>query len=260
MVLTPQELRALSPEAVGLKKQIDDKLKFLDQQNHFEILGVGRDAARDHIKTNYISLAKIFHPDRLGQFKLEALRPDVEKLFGRISEAQATLLDERRRKEYIDMLDGAARGDAEKARKLLDAEREFQQGEMAMRQRQMAQAEEHFRQAVELNPEEGEHHALLAWAMYQNPAHLRERVLDMVKQGLSRAIKLSRNNPRPYYLLGELFLAENDLDRAVASFRKALELREDHVDAERGLRLALMRREKSGADKKGGLFDRFRRK
>src|SRR5207245_2897049 len=74
--LTDQELRALTPEAQALKKQIDDKLKFIDQQNHFDLLGVGRDAQREQIKTAYIQLAKTFHPDRLGQFKLEVLRND----------------------------------------------------------------------------------------------------------------------------------------------------------------------------------------
>jgi hypothetical protein len=111
---------------------------------------------------------------------------------------------------------------------------------------------------VELNPEEGEHHALLAWAMFQNPAHVPAAISETVKQGLTRAIKLSRNNPRPYYLIGEVFLAENDLDRACGSFRKALELKEGYVDAERGLRLASMRRGKT-TDRKG-LFDRFRKK
>jgi tetratricopeptide (TPR) repeat protein len=256
---TAQELRALTREALALKEQIEDKGKFLDQRNLFEVLGVGREASRDQIKSAYLQLARVYHPDRLAQFRLEPLRVDVEKIFARLSEAQATLMDDLRRKEYVTTLDGAAKGDAEKARKLLEAENQFQLGEVALRQRQYDQAERHFRTACELNPEEGEHHAFLAWTIYQNPTNSRAAVLDTVKQGLTRAIKLSRNNPRPYYLLGELFLAENDLERAIGSFRKALELREDYVDAERGLRLATMRKEKSG-DKKSSLFDRFRKK
>src|SRR5262249_30715170 len=138
--------------------------------------------------------------------------------------------------------------------KLLQAEVCFREGEIALRQKAYSEAEEKFKQSVELNPEEGEHHAMLAWTMYQNPFRSRQAVLDLVKQGLQRAIKLGRNNPRPYYLLGELFLAENDHERAIVYFRKALELREDHVEAERGLRLATMRKEKG--EKKGGWFRR----
>jgi len=252
--MTTAEIRALTPDALALKQQIDDKLKYLDRKNHFDILGVGRDANKDTIKAAYIQNAKTFHPDRLAQFKLEALRTEVEKIFQRVSEAQSVLLDDRRRKEYVETLDGAARGDAEKARKLLQAEVLFREGEMALRHKNFPEAEEKFKQSVEFNPEEGEHHAMLAWTMYQNPSHQRAGILEQVKVGLAKAIKLGRNNPRPYYLLGELFLAENDLDKAIGYFRKALELREDHVEAERGLRLATMRKEKDS--KKGGWFRR----
>ena len=251
-VMTTAEIRALTPDALALKQQIDDKLKYLERKNHFEMLGVERNATKDQIKAAYISNAKTFHPDRLAQFKLEPMRSEVEKIFQRVSEAQSVLLDERRRKEYTDTLDGAARGDAEKARKLLQAEVLFREAEMAMRHKNFAEAEEKFKQSVEFNPEEGEHHAMLAWCIYQNPAHSKQGVLEQVKVGLAKAIKLGRNNPRPYYLLGELFLAENDLDKAIGYFRKALELREDHVEAERGLRLATMRKEKD--TKKGGWF------
>jgi tetratricopeptide (TPR) repeat protein len=253
--MSPAELRALTPEALALKQQIEDKLKFIDVQNHFEILGIGREATKEQLKAAYLAAAKLFHPDRLVQYKLEPMREQVEKIFARLSEAQSALMDDRRRKEYLDTLDGAARGDAERARKILDAERAFMEGEMAVRHKAFTEAEEHFKRSVELNPDEGEHHAMLAWTIYQNPAHNRAATVDTVRQGLFRAIKLSRNNPRPYYLLGELSLNENELDKAIGCFRKALELRENHVEAERGLRLAMMRKEKGG-EKKGGWFGR----
>src|SRR5262249_42935537 len=76
---------ALSQDAGALKKQIEDKLKFLDQQNHFDLLGVTRESTKDQIKSTYIALAKLFHPDRLVQFNLDSMRADVEKIFGRVS-------------------------------------------------------------------------------------------------------------------------------------------------------------------------------
>jgi Flp pilus assembly protein TadD len=256
--MTASQVAQLTPEARALKQQIDEKLAKLERLDMFAILGLRRDATKEQVRAAYLTHAKTFHPDRLASFKLTPLRADVERIFARLSEAQAMLLDDRRRHTYLEKLDGAAHGSAAKAHQLLEAERVFQQGEAALRSRQYALAEEHFRQSVELNPEEGEHHALLAWAMFQNPAHVRAAISETVKQGLTRAIKLSRNNPRPYYLIGEVFLAENDLDRAVGSFRRALELKDGYVDAERGLRLASMRREKT-TDRKG-LFDRFRKK
>jgi cytochrome c-type biogenesis protein CcmH/NrfG len=244
----------LSPEAAALKKQINDRAATLDKQNNFEVLGIGRDVSREQVKAAYIALARVFHPDRLAQFKLEKLRPTVETIFARMSDAQAVLMDDSKRAEYVRTLDGKAKGDAEKARKLFEAEEQFRQGELALRRKEFEQACEHFRKSMELNPEEGEHVALYGYALYQTtPMEKRPFMLEKVRAILMKGIKLGPQNPRPHCLAGEIFLAENELDRAVHHFRVALELREDYVDAERGVRLAMMRKEKEGK-KGGGLF------
>jgi curved DNA-binding protein CbpA len=241
----------IASEAQKLKAQIEQKLAVFEKQDHFAILGLQRNATKEQVKAAYNALARIFHPDRLARFQLGALAPGVGTIFARLSEAQAILTNDARRAEYLDRLEaartGSARG-ADQARQLMEAEAAFRKGEAALRQGQIALAEEQFRRSTELNPEEGEHHALLAWAIYQAD---RSQV-EAVKRKLQSAITLAPKNPRPLAVIGEVFLCEGEIDRAITAFRRALELREGYAEAQRGLRLALMRKEKAPAEAKSG--------
>ena len=62
--------------------------------NYYDILGVKRDASQDDIKKAFRKLAQKYHPDAGG---------DPEK-FKEVSEAYTTLSDEKKRKEYDQML------------------------------------------------------------------------------------------------------------------------------------------------------------
>ena len=63
-------------------------------QNYYEVLGVKRDASADEIKKAFRKLAQKYHPDAGG---------DPEK-FKEVSEAYTTLSDEKKRKEYDQLL------------------------------------------------------------------------------------------------------------------------------------------------------------
>ena len=63
-------------------------------QNYYEVLGVKRDASQDEIKKAFRKLAQKYHPDAGG---------DPEK-FKEVSEAYTTLSDEKKRKEYDQLL------------------------------------------------------------------------------------------------------------------------------------------------------------
>lgn len=62
--------------------------------NYYDILGVKRDATQDDIKKAFRKLAAKYHPDAGGD----------EKKFAEVSEAYTTLSDEKKRKEYDQML------------------------------------------------------------------------------------------------------------------------------------------------------------
>ena len=63
-------------------------------RNYYDILGVKRDATQDEIKKAFRRLAAKYHPDAGGD----------EKKFAEVSEAYTTLSDDKKRKEYDQML------------------------------------------------------------------------------------------------------------------------------------------------------------
>jgi curved DNA-binding protein len=65
-----------------------------DKKNYYDVLGVKRDATQDQIKKAFRKLAVKYHPDAGGD----------EKKFKEISEAYETLSDEKKRKDYDQLL------------------------------------------------------------------------------------------------------------------------------------------------------------
>jgi curved DNA-binding protein CbpA len=242
---------AASPE---VREQIMKKFRDAEAAvDHFKMLEVAPTATSADIKASYFKLAKTFHPDRLASLRLEELRPQVERVFARISEAFSIIGDDARRAEYKKVL--AAGGeeavrrreeeDQAKAMKILGAEEHFRLGEMALRRQQFDVALEEFRLAIDGNPEEAEHHAYYAWAMWMGAAD-KDRALAPVKQVFARALEVNPRCVPAYFYLGHVYNYQQDYPRALAQFQRALDLRPGYVDAEREIRLLQMRREKSG--------------
>ena len=233
--------------------------------DHFTLLELDRGANPAQAKTAYFSLAKTYHPDRLALLGLTELRPQVERIFSRLSDAFSVLGDEGKRKAYLDVLAQGGEAaikrkdndEAARAAKILSAEEHFRRGEMALRRAQWQQAIDEFKLSVEMNPAEAEHHAMLAWATWSasdDKAHL----VTETKRALNKAIELNPRCVPAFFFLGQVYKHSGDLTRAYHAFHRAANLQPGHVDAEREIRLIEMRRDKE--KDKGGLFDRFRKK
>ncbi len=236
---------------------IEAKLKAIAADDLFAVLGLKQDATREQVKAAYFQAAKVFHPDRYGTAALAPLKDDVSKIFRRINEAYATLYDDNRRAAWLKRKSEPPKDAAAEAtaRAILDAEMAFLQGEVAFKRRDWAGAVESLKRAVELNPTEGEHVALLAWARLSG----KQATLAEIKPDLLKAIQLSSRCARAHYYLGVVLREEGDLDRAALELRQAVELDKRLTEAAAELRVINLRREKS--DKaKAGLFDRLRNK
>ncbi len=105
-----------------------------------------------------------------------------------------------------------------------------------------------------MNPDEGEHVAMLAWATWCAAAD-KEAVAKEVRQLFTRAIAMAPRCVPAYFFRGQVAKQQNNAEAAIECFRKVLELEPQHKDAELELRLLAARAEK---DKKGGLFDKLR--
>ncbi len=82
----------------------------LEQMNHFEVLGVARDATTAQVREAYFGLARRFHPDGHHEPALSDLREPLEKIFRRLGEAYEVLCHPRAREHYEQELGGASGG------------------------------------------------------------------------------------------------------------------------------------------------------
>jgi curved DNA-binding protein CbpA len=250
---------------------IAGKLKEVDADvDHYTLLGVPRDAPGMAVRSAYFELAKNLHPDRLQALGITDMPQDAQRLFARINQAFAVLGNAGKRAEYNQALErGTAHGSESKKRdeeeyavRLVAAEQHFLRGEMAIRHNQIATALAEFEKAAELNPDEAEHHALLAWARWC-AASDKNAILAEVKKGFTRAITLSPKNVAAYFYRGQVCNSAGDIEGALECFQKVLRYQPGHREAGLQARLLESRIAKGEGDKKSekkGLLDRLKRR
>lgn len=254
----PPAAAAGSPDITTVRQQIQLKAKVVETENLFQVLGVPEEASSEDVKRAYFEAAKRYHPDRLVSMGLESMRAQVDIIFRRVSEAYGTLYDDQRRSQYRAQIGGGGGGEGpqarEQARKIIDAEMSFRRGEIMLRMNDYVGAVREFERAMTDNPEEGEHLAYLSWARLCAKQIAPAEAKDL----LQHAIKMSPRCARAHYFLGMCMKEDNDVAHAASMFKKASELDERLIEAERELRLIQMRKERDKNAKKG-LFNRFRK-
>jgi DNA-binding response OmpR family regulator/tetratricopeptide (TPR) repeat protein len=243
----------------ALSEEMAGRLARLKEQTYFEVLDVPENAPVKQVRTAFLELAKKFHPDRLSSAD-EPTRKLAADLFARISEAHDTLSDSEQRKSYLQALKAKSSGNGGPApTAIVAAEFQFQKGEALFKKRDYATALERFASALELHDEEGEFHAYYGWTYFlAHPDDAEAKSISL--EHLERAIQLAPRSVTGYYFLGLQRKACGDTDQAERMFRTAVEVQPNHVEAQRELRLAGMRRGKKGQGEGGGLFGFGRKK
>jgi len=242
---------------IALRMKIENKVQTIEGADHFAVLEVERNATVDSIKAAYMEASRTYHPDRVTAAGLAELRVPAERVFARVAEAFRVLSDDKSRADYLLASDPKVREEQAKVTRAMEAEMHFKKGNAFLRRNDFVHAEEEFRVAVQLNPEEGEFHALLAWTLYSNPHAIRGHVLPDVKRMLNRARDLSPRSALPHFYMGKILAAAGNEPKALEHFREALELRPDYLEAEQEIRVMTMRQDKS---KNKGLFGGLFRK
>lgn len=253
---SPPAPREMSPEERSLREELAERLVEMKKQDYFEVLGVSKNASPSEIKKAYFALAKQYHPDRLPATSSSEIRGLADEIFDLISSAHEILSDDARRAEYLEEISSGTKRDvSSEVSKILTAEGLFQKGEIMLRKRDYQAAREHFEEAVNLCPEEGEFRAFLGWAMFQSDPK-NEEVVREARDQINQAISLNPKVDKAYLFLGYIYKAMNYKDMAEHEFEKAIQCNPDCTEALRELRLINMRRK---AKKKGkGLLRRSR--
>ncbi len=214
----PAEAASRSDDAEALRQEIEDKSARLDELDHYEVLGVPRNAKPTAVKRAYFGAAKRFHPDALSRLGFDELKPRASELFARMAKAYEVLSDFERRREYDETLGGG--GDEAEAARLVQAETLFRKGEILLRAGNFAGALEFLGPAVQLWPEEATYQSALGWALYRSGADRAEDALPH----LERAVALEPSDATAQQRLGAILRALGRDAAAGKAFARAKEL------------------------------------
>ena len=239
------------------RREILDAFESLQGRDHFEVLGIERKANENEVKEAYFRLARRFHPDTPLDPALQDLRGKRENVFLRLGAAYETLRNPSSRAQYERMVDPrsprrhpeapSAPPSAPPASREPSAEAESP-AQAEGRHRKAAQKA--IADATKLVKEEKYWDAIQvlepALPLLEGPSRLKASVLiaraylknpNWIRQAESTLRGVLREKPdlaEAHVVLGQVYRATNLRSRALASYRKALELdpRNEEAQAE----------------------------
>jgi tetratricopeptide (TPR) repeat protein len=231
---------APSSDEMALVAALEKKFYEIERgSDHFVVLGVGRKASADEIKSAFVELAKVFHPDRLPE-SLRYLSAKMKATFEAVRVAYETLQNESRREAYEATM--RAESPPQKDDKPAEqASAAFRRGDLLLRKKDYSAAEREYHSAYLIDPNAA-YLAAEAWAIYLDPG--RRDQAPRAKQMMVDAAKKDPECDRAHYQLGVIARVEGDMDRAEKHFREAVRLNPKHPEANQELRLIQMRRKK----------------
>jgi CheY-like chemotaxis protein/curved DNA-binding protein CbpA len=232
--------------------------------DYFTLLGVPRDATAEQITAAFQTRQRRYHADTLIGIDAGLVHEKMEELYVRVHTAYNTLVDDDLRAKYLAEIDkGATRtmltqqSKTGKFETLANKPRHevlFEDGFSLLRNGEFARALPMFEEAEKLQPK-ARYSAYRAWCSYLAAPKLREKV----EHDLVALAKQNADDALMYYLLGNLYMRENNEKRAIACYEKALEIDPQNIDAARQLRIIRMRQRQKSAES-SGLFDLFKKK
>lgn len=187
-------------------------------QNHFEVFGLNTKSRTSEINRAYLHLAKSLHPDKLEPSAPEELKELAHRVFSRITEAYQVLSDEKRRAEYIKILELG------QADEILKAESAFDEAYLKLTHGRFREARKMFEKVLRMRGARTDTMIYLVWALVRekkaatDPSKLAEKVGSL----LTQVPHEDRHSP-PYFfvrglhyeLLGEYKLAYNHFKHAI---------------------------------------------
>ncbi len=209
--------------------------------DHYELLGVPRDATSPQIQAAFLEAAKRFHPDKLGS-ELADLRPTSAKLFARITEARQTLTNARSRTEYdTKRAQGMTRQVDEQHRiqEIVNAATCFQKAEVFLKKRMLGPAEQEAKRAHESDPEQADYLALLSWIQANKPDSAAK--LPEILAQLSAAVHMSPESEKIRFYRAQVLTRLGRHLEAVNDYRLVVAKNPHNIDAQREIRLWEMR-------------------
>ncbi len=259
--IAPRAAKNLTPAEKKLKESLMATAASLSSSNHYVFLAIPQTADETTVRNAYVALARDYHPDRLGGTALaedDETRAAVDKLFKRLGDANKTLGNAESRQRYDRELaalakvaassSGSSSSSEARPRRPNEARNAYTMAETFFKKKDYKQAEMHYRQAAMFDGEEPLIAVALAWCIYLNPDHPEQHRLADARRRLEEILKKDKNGEAAYKL-GRVLKDAGDDNAAVRRFEEAIRYQPQHVDAQRELRLAQARKQKTTDEK-----------
>ncbi len=226
-------------------------------RNHYEVLGISKDADPATVRSAFFQLARTWHPDRLPE-DLKDLKPVVARAFASMGEAHQALSDPQKRAEYDRALSETAPDEQAQVSAILDAANAFQQAEVLLKKKDFSGALEKAKIAYEGDPSQADYGALYSWLQGMNRSG--KDLIELI-QVLDTALESNADNVRALWYRGQLLKKSGNTLRAMKDFKRIVQLKPNHTDALRELRVHNMRK-RSNPDgaQTSGFFGKFMKK
>jgi tetratricopeptide (TPR) repeat protein len=202
------------------------------------------------------------------------VKAKVEEIFRQAAKAYDALNTQEKILQYrnkIDTKDDSPKTDAriEGVKRIIVAERHFQNGKQYLKEKRFARAAAEFRSAMEISTSEAEYIAYYGWALYNVPYEkdiseedrklfAGESTADLQfngREALNRAIQFNPRSERAYLFLGAIYKKQGLKEFAEKQYEKALICNPNCIEALRELRLIKLEEQKK--EKKKSFFDRL---
>jgi DnaJ-class molecular chaperone len=202
------------------------------QQNNYDLLDLDSKADMDTVRKRYYQLARKYHPDALEGVLARVCRFEGEEYFAAVTDAYNTLTHPEQRKEYDQMLSSQTGRDRERSDQNPAelAKLNFTSGKRALAAGELHDATQFFRNAVQLDPSQGEYHRELGIVEMRNP-----RWQKSAEESLRRAIQLEQTDARALAHLGQIYQGNGLKRRAIETYQTALEWDPENDMARAGL-------------------------
>lgn len=215
------------------RSRIETKFKELEGKNHWEVLGVKREADANAVKKAYYALSRDFHPDSFAGLNLGSAQQKLEHVFGVIQDANDTLTNDAKRGEYEAKMSLEAGGGSSDIGALFAADSDFQKAKGLYDRGEFAGAAKIIDRVVKVmatNEEAKGFKLFFDWWATKNAANATKVIADL--NALYKAA------PAQHALLdfqGWIYLEIGNLKSARSSFKRVVDAEPKHIGANRGL-------------------------
>ena len=222
---------AAGPTLDSLRAEAD-RLRGAD---HFQVLGVTREADGSRIKVAYFQLARTFHPDAARDGEEPEARTLRADIFARVAAAWAALENDAARFAYAEELRTGVGAQVDIGR-IYQAEQAFEKVAALAAGRAYAEALQKVNEAIALYDEEPEYHVWKGWLEFLLAPEAKRRSQRAASEKvIEAALEKSPRCVAGWLFLGRMAKITTDLPAAERFWKRGLE-QVDDPEVERELR------------------------